>query len=285
MLAAAHLAAVLVRELPGTVRLGPLRFPVYGIFATAGLLSALAFSQRTARRAGVSALALWDAGIFAISAAFVVSRLLLVAENWATFRAMPLLVLALPSLTPTGILVTLGLTVLYLRRKRMDLRSAADAWLPPLCLLAGWLQVGHFFEGTDAGLPTGLPWAMVAPGDTILGRTHPVQLYAAAAALLLAGWLYRRRIGFPGQNAALGLGLGGAVSFLLDMLRQPRPDVWPGSETALPLDGSQIAAAAAVVAGAGFWLLRGHGAEDAARNTAEAVHGGPAPAHPVAEVR
>lgn len=267
MLAAAHLAA----ELPGTFRLGPLRFPVYGLFATAGLLSALGLSQPAARRAGLRPEALWDAGIFAVATAFVVSRLLLIVQNWAAFRAMPLLVLALPSLTPTGIAATLLLTLGYLRRKRLPVRRALDAWVPPLCLLAAWLQLGHFFEGTEAGLPTTLPWGVFAAGDTVLGRTHPVQLYAVAAALGLGCWLYLRlpRRRFDGEVAALGLGVGGALAFALDMLRQPRPDTWPGINASLPLDASQMAAALCVLAAILLWWRQPAGRPAAAQRAPE----------------
>jgi len=56
--------------LPGYIRLGSLRLTVYGIFAAAGLIAALWLSQRTAPRVDLPANKLWDAGVFAIIAAF-----------------------------------------------------------------------------------------------------------------------------------------------------------------------------------------------------------------------
>src|SRR5665213_3854163 len=70
--------------LPGFIRLGPLRLTVYGIFAAAGLIAALWLSQRTAPRVGLPANKLWDAGVIAVIAAFVASRVLLIAFD---FRA------------------------------------------------------------------------------------------------------------------------------------------------------------------------------------------------------
>src|ERR1700712_2685338 len=95
-LQAAATAAMLV---PGYLRLGGLRLPVYGIFAAAALLAALWLSQRTAPRAGLSADKLWDAGVFAVIAAFIASRFLLVIFALLAFLKFPLLVLPLPSLT------------------------------------------------------------------------------------------------------------------------------------------------------------------------------------------
>src|SRR5271155_3295862 len=97
------LAAMLI---PGVVRVGVLRIPVFGVFAAAGLIGALWLSQRTAKPAGVDANKLWDAGMFAVVAAFVVSRVLVVAMDVRAFVAYPLLVLSLPSLTYGGIVLT-----------------------------------------------------------------------------------------------------------------------------------------------------------------------------------
>ena len=240
---APHLNAL---GLPGTFRVGPFRIPVFGLFATAALLAALALSQRTAPKAGLAPQRLWDAGILAIAAAFIVSRLLLIAENFQTFRAFPMLVLSVPSLTAGGILLTAVASAIYLRFQRLPLLRVLDAWSPCAALLAAFLQLGHFFEGTDAGMPTALPWGVVSPGDTILGRVHPVQLYALLLALALTAFLLHRlaRPHKPGQILALALLLGGPTSFLLDFLRQPQATL-----TELPLDPSQLLALAATLTG------------------------------------
>ena len=256
---APHLNAAL----PGTVRLGPLRLPVYGLFATAGMLGALALSQKTARRVGLRADVLWDAGVVGVVAAFVASRVLLVAQNWAVFKAMPMLVLTLPSLTYGGAALAVVAVIAWLKWKREPVLRAMDAWTPCAALLAGFLQLGHFFEGTDAGMPTRLPWGVIAPGDTVLGRTHPVQLYAVVAAAVLGVWWWRM-LRFPGRAAAVALMSGGAVSFALDMLRQPFDSGW-----AWPLEASQMVAVGAMVAGVGVWaMVDGGGSECGGLSTA-----------------
>lgn len=236
--------------LPGYLQLGPLALPIYGLFAAAGLVLALLLSQRTARRAVLPPNAVWNAGIFAIVAAFLASRLLLILFDLPTFLRFPLLVLSLPSLTFGGLLLTGLATWWYLSYKKIPITQALDAWSPCLALLDAVLAVAHFVEGTDAGMPTTLPWGVLTPGDTILGRVHPVQLYEAAAALALAAWLWfllpRRR--FAGQAAAQALLAGGLISFLLDMLRQPTETL-----STLPLDPRQFVALAAMLAGAGLY--------------------------------
>ena len=231
---------------PGFLQLGSLRLPVYGLFAAAGLIAALWLSQRTAQRIKLSSDKLWDAGVVAVIAAFAASRVLLVASDLPSFLKYPLLVLALPSLTYGGMLLTGMLVYAWLRWKRMPVLDVLDAWVPCGALLAAVLNIAHFVEGTDAGMPTSLPWGVVTPGDTVLGRVHPVEIYAAIASLALCGFLMRmlRRRAFAGQVASLAFVIGGALAFLLDMLRQPTESYG----TAL-LDPGQIVALAAILTG------------------------------------
>jgi len=241
-----HLAALVV---PGFLRLGRWHLPVYGIFAAVGLVAALWLSQRTAKLVGISAEKLWDAGMFAVIAAFIASRLLLVTMDFRAFLRFPVLVLSLPSLTYSGMLLTGVLVWIYLRWKKLPVLDVLDAWAPCAAVLAAVLSLGHYVEGTDAGMPTRLPWGVVTPGDSVLGKVHPVEIYTLLAALgmceLLLIRLKRRQR--AGQVAGLALAAGGAISFLLDMLRQP-VDSFGGAW----LDPSQWVAMAAIVVGVGI---------------------------------
>ena len=238
-----HTTAIFV---PGFLRLGRLHLPVYGLFAAAGLVVALGLSQRTARFVGIPAEKLWDAGLFAMIAAFLASRLLLVVMDPQAFLRYPLLVLSLPSLTYGGMALTGILVAVYLRRKRLPLPDVLDAWAPCAALLGAVLSLGHYFEGTDAGMPTRLPWGIVTPGDTVLGRVHPVQLYALAAYLVLCVVLLRRLAGRlrTGEVAGYGLLAGGVISFALGMLRQPIDSFGDGW-----LDPPQWIAVGAIIVG------------------------------------
>ncbi len=235
--------------IPGYLRVGPLHLPVFGLFAAAGLVCALWLSQRTALRAGLPPSKLWDAGMFAILAAFIASRALLIVSDPKAFLHYPLLILALPSLTYSGIAITIILTFLWLRLKHLSVLAVADAWAPCGAILWAFLSQGHFIEGTDAGMPTKLPWGIRTPGDHVFGPVHPVQLYAFVLALLLCLFLLNRlrRTHRAGQIAAYGLFCGGALSFLLDTVRQPI-DI----EAGLLLDPSQFVALASMLAGIGF---------------------------------
>ena len=172
-------------------------------------------------------------------AAFVLSRLLLVVGNWKTFVAFPLLLLAVPSLTAPGLLLTGIMTLVWLWWRQIDLRRALEAWAPCATLVWSFLALGHFAEGSDPGMATGLPWGMRMPG--LAEPTHPVGLYVCLVAWGLTV-LVVRRVG-RGDAAATALLGAGAAQFLISFVRQP------GMEELLGLDVLEWVAVGMMVAG------------------------------------
>lgn len=177
-------------------------------------MAALTLSLRTAATLGLSPDALWNAGLFTLLAAFVLSRLLLVATNLRNFLHYPILLLMVPSLTATGLLLTAIVTAIYLRRRHLPLLTTLDAWAPCATLIWAFLALGHFAEGSDPGLPSTLPWALPIPPDTT-PRLQPVPLYAAIAAALITIALLRQlpRRHHPGSVAAAALAATGIAQF------------------------------------------------------------------------
>ena len=212
---------------PYLFRSAHLLLPTFGVLAAAGVMAALSLSLHTATFTGIYPDKLWNAGLFTLLSAFVLSRLLLIAGNLHSFLAYPILMLRVPSLTATGIVLTVLVTVVYLRLSKLSLLATLDAWAPCATLVWTFLSLGHFAEGSDAGLPTTLPWGLRIPPDTT--RLHPVALYAAAAAALLTLLFLRqlRRLHQPGEVVALALTSAGVVQFLLTFFRQPYPSLTP----------------------------------------------------------
>jgi phosphatidylglycerol---prolipoprotein diacylglyceryl transferase len=210
---------------PTLLHFGHISLPTFGVLAAVGLMAALALSLRTAVIAGLSPDRLWNAGLFVLLSAFVLSRVLLVVMYLHAFLTYPILLLAVPSLTPLGLLLTGIVTVLYLRVRRLPLLATLDAWAPCATLIWAFLALGHFAEGSDPGLATTLPWgkAMIAGGIPL----HPVALYAAMVAVLLTVvlLLHLRRRQRRGDTAAFALVVVGVAQFLLTFVRQPDPAV------------------------------------------------------------
>jgi prolipoprotein diacylglyceryltransferase len=108
------------------------------------------------------------------------------------------------------------------------------------------LSLGRFFEGTDLGMPTTLPWGTVVRGSAGMMHLQPVAIYAAVASVVLLVVLVRllERKLRAGMVAGVALVTGGVVSFLLDMITQPvemRVGAW--------LDPAQWVAVGAMLVG------------------------------------
>ena len=237
---------------PNLLHIGHLYIPTFGLLAALGLAAGITLSLRTAGLVGVSPDDLWNAGLFAVFAAFVSSRLLLVLLNFKSFLSAPILLLMVPSLTAFGLLLAAGAVVVYLRVHQLSLLRALDAWAAPAALAWAFLALGHLAEGSDPGLPSRLGLRTSLAGY----REQPVALYAAVLALLVAALLYRelRRGWASGRVAGAGLVCVGAVQFWLTFLRMPYV-YEPGSAMAW-LDPLQWVALGMVVAGAGLSIRR-----------------------------
>ena len=240
---------------PTLFHLGHFTVPTFGALAAAGLVCALWLSFQTATPAGLNPEALWDAGFFTVLSALILSRLLLVITNLKSFFSYPLLILALPSLTSTGLLLTLIAAVVYLKMRRIPLLRALDAWAPCATVAWAFLALGHLAEGSDPGLPATIPWSILSP--TGGARLHPVALYAAIAAVLItiALLVCLSRHPLPGRTAVFALAASGIAQFLITFFRHPTDalDADPRSLTNV-LDPIQWVSLAMVFAAAIIFL-------------------------------
>ena len=226
------------------LQLGPMRLTAYGACAAAGVITAMALSGRLARRVVLTTDTTWDAGLFAILSCFVASRLLLILSDPTAFTHFPLLVLSLPSLTLAGIAVASAMTWAYLRRKKLPVLRLLDVFAPCGAALAAFLELGHWIDGSDLGMPHF--------GNPTTVTFRPVSLYGIALALAIAAVLWRQVAPGtrPGRVAALGLMLGGLAAFGLDTVSLPTDffeNLW--------LEPGQIVALGAMLAGASLWTF------------------------------
>ena len=73
---------------PTLFHFGHVSLPTFGALAALGLMLALWLSERTAGLAGVDAAKLWDAGIFAVIAAFCLSFRSVAEESASVLRCI-----------------------------------------------------------------------------------------------------------------------------------------------------------------------------------------------------
>jgi prolipoprotein diacylglyceryltransferase len=86
----------------------------------------------------------------------------------------------------------------------------------------------------------------------VMGRVHPVQIYAMVVALMLGAYLLFR-LSMPhvaGHVAATALVCGGFAAFVLNMLMQPTE-----SQGNALLDPGQYIALASILLGIGMFLM------------------------------
>ena len=248
------------------LRLGHLRLTAYGLCAAVGLIGSMALASHAARRTEMDPEAAWDAGMFAILSCLVTSRLLLVLGDPLAFTRYPLLVLGLPSLPFGGMAVAALILWAYLWRKQLAPLPLLDVFAAPGALLAAFLELGHGLDGSERGMPVELHSGGAA-------RFYPVALYGVLAAALIAVVLWRALLRRPalledkrGRVAALGLMLGGASAFCVDMLTQPSP-----ATSDLLLEPGQWVALGAVLAGALLWTFAPVDLSDCRTKLADAV--------------
>lgn len=247
---------------PVLFHIGAILIPSYGALAAAGVLLALLLAQRTAHTAGIGANQLWNLCVFALCAALIGSRLLLIAANWRVLFAHPVWALGIamihhPLVAAAGALAGALTAFAYARWQRMPLLSTADALAGPFATALAFEQFGALLAGSGYGSETSVPWAVVYNhplalrwSGTPLGiPLHPVQAYAAIAYLTLALLLMvllpiRRQQGDVAGSGLIGMGV---TIFVTEFWRD-----WEGRGALADgaIDGPQIAAVGMVIAGA-----------------------------------
>jgi phosphatidylglycerol:prolipoprotein diacylglycerol transferase len=246
---------------PRLLQLGHIAIPTYGALTALGLIAGLAAAVHFARRAGLDPNKLWSLCLLGVFTALVAARLLLVAAHFRAFRQHPFWVLGLVNaqeawITALSAAAGLGAALLYTLAEGLPVLAVLDALAPALALAASIERLGAFLAGLDYGRPALAGWSVTYTSRiaalwyrTPLGiPLHPVQLYQAAASLLILAlliwWLPRRTQ--AGELAGAWLFLYGLSSFFLNLLRAG------ASAGSLP----QGLAVAAVLAGGALWIRR-----------------------------
>lgn len=149
--------------------------------------------------------------------------------------------------------VTLAL-FFALRHRRGDILKVADTLVVPVALGLACGRIGNFINQELYGTVTTLPWGIAVPG--VDGLRHPVQLYAVAKDLLIAGvclWHLMRPQFIAGRTFALFLMLYGVLRFLVEALRDQT--YAPVDLAGLLLTRGQLMTLPVILAGVVLWLL------------------------------
>jgi phosphatidylglycerol:prolipoprotein diacylglycerol transferase len=206
-------------------------------------------------------------------ATFAGARLQFVITHWSDFADRPLASLQFWSggLHAGGAIILLAVAApLVLGWLRLPLGRFADGFLPTVGAGIAIARLGCFLHGCCFGTVCSWPWCLTFPRDTYIyqyhadlgllspgaERTlpiHPLQLYFAAAGLLITAvslWLHPRKR-YDGEVALVGLVLFATSTALLEFLRaDAQPRMYWGALpqltwVALAMSAASIAALAA----------------------------------------
>jgi len=132
-----------------------------------------------------------NASLLALAAGLIGARLGYAVRFSSLYWQSPLLLLSPRpgALLPLpGLLAAGAAGMLFLARKDIGLWAIADATTVGVAGALVVFNLGRFLTGAAYGLPTELPWAVELWGV----RRHPVQLYEAAALIVVVAFLWQR---------------------------------------------------------------------------------------------
>ena len=220
---------------PRLFTFGHITIPTYGVLVASASIAALLLTVLLARKLQINADRIWNLGLLAIVSAIAGSKLLLIANNWSSFRASPRLLLSLPTLQSGGVFlggVALAFLVCvpYALYARLPLLRTMDVIAPALALGQGVGRIGCLAAGCCYGRPVpGSHWGLVfisrfanrTTGVPLGVPLYPTQIFEGAASLLICAgllWLLARRHR-DGEVMAAWLFLYGLARFFLEFYR------------------------------------------------------------------
>jgi len=128
-----------------------------------------------------------------------------------------------------GLLLSLGVSFLYLYKRGFSFLLMGDIFAPSLAIGETIGRIGCFLGGCCYGKPTALPWGVTFPlssfpyqhfGDIPL---HPTQLYLAMANICIFLLLYRMKPGYEGKTFFSYLILHSAFRFMIEFTNGSSP--------------------------------------------------------------
>lgn len=217
------------------LQLGPLAIRVPGLIALAAAWLALDIASREARRLGLSAEYVYNAGFYGLVGGVLGARLWYVGTYWSVYRTDLLAIFSLnPATLSLGGGVVLGLLVMawYLRARALPIRLFLDSTALALAVFAAGLGLVTLASGDAYGVPTRLPWAIYMWDD----YRHPTQLYdiLAAATIFTILWRLRNNRPFSGYLFLSFITLYALARLLLEPLRGDSL-IWAGGFRAVQL--------------------------------------------------
>jgi phosphatidylglycerol:prolipoprotein diacylglycerol transferase len=196
----------------------------YGIAIAVAFVLGILLTARHARKVGLKFNDFVDMGFWVVIAAIVGARVFYILFNLPSYIKDPAAIVKIwhgGLIYYGGLFAAVVTAILFMRRRGIPVWLGGDLIAPQIALGYAITRIGCFLNGCCYGTTTTLPWGVTFPPECGAGQyigkltfvalfsghpvgevhLHPVQLYAAAAnlvifAILLAAWRGRS---FDGQ--------------------------------------------------------------------------------------
>lgn len=113
------------------------------------------------------------------------------------------------------------------RRAREDFWGWFDASILAMILAMSLIHIGHFFNGTQYGIPTNLPWGIAFDTQNIrfFHPIHPTQLYSSITSFILFFYFLKKikRTHLSGVIGSMALMFYSLAMLGIDFLRATSP--------------------------------------------------------------
>jgi phosphatidylglycerol:prolipoprotein diacylglycerol transferase len=221
---------------PILVRIGPLTIHTYGFLVALGVALGLWFLYVQAKKQGLEASRIVDAGFYIILVSLLGAKLIMLIGNFSYYTDYPGELLSLArsgGVFQGGLAFGVVFAVWYFRRRRIPTWKVADLVGPALALGHGLGRVGCFMAGccygrecaAPLGVTFGSQYAHELTGLPLGKALYPVQLFEAGLNflnfLILFFILPRRR--FDGQVFSLYIVNYSVIRFFTEYFRGDHP--------------------------------------------------------------
>ncbi|MBM3265981.1 MAG: prolipoprotein diacylglyceryl transferase, partial [candidate division Zixibacteria bacterium] len=243
----------------------------YGVMLALSFLVGIYLALKRSAERGLDQNQMVNLSLLVILFSIVGARIMYVIPHWDEFSSNLLDIVS--PFQSSGIIGLTGLTMyggfigavvaalIYLKRNRLPIWRACDAFTPSIALGIGFTRIGCLLNGCCFGKPTDLPWGVTFPAYSAAGsfypdaHLHPSQLYNAVLgfglfALLM--WLDRKER-FDGFLFAMLLIIEPMTRFVVDFSRYYESSMTLAVIGHAPFSVNQ--GVSLVLCGIGFFLI------------------------------
>jgi phosphatidylglycerol:prolipoprotein diacylglycerol transferase len=202
------------------LHLGPLNIAAAPLSLLVAFFVLQDIGDRAAKRLQLPDGVVSGALLWALGVGIIAARLGYGLRYWDAYASDPLQIFALNVGTLDATIGVLGgilAALVYLQRKKIDVRAFGDAIAPGLALAFAVLSLGNLLSGDAYGaVAQNVPWAIALWGE----QRHPVQAYEMLAYIGIFAWLWRRAPRpFAGATFLLAVAAFALVRLVFEPLR------------------------------------------------------------------